>query len=86
MSSLGIPGTEPKDKRPSGTVRELIARLQKMDPDAVVRHIPARSSGVSDSVYPREDVGFVSQYGYVLPTRDYLSRSDDAETFPVVWI
>lgn len=85
MSSLGVPGTESKDKRPHGTVRELIARLQLMDPDAVVRRIPARSSGVSDPVWPREDVGFVSSYGYVLSAKQYGAKEDDPK-FPVVWL
>lgn len=79
------------------TCGQLIALLQTFDPDAPVRHIPARSSGLSDSVYPRQADGFVSQYGQVLPRgsvkckyqagyNGYGPHDDETPIFPVVWI
>ena len=72
------------------TVGYLIEQLQRMDPNAVVRRIPANSSGVSESVWPREGAALVSRYGYVLPvdmnSRDGRAEAERSHTFPVVWL
>ena len=59
-------------------VRELIEALAKMDQDAPVLRLPRKSSGVSESVHPRQS--------YILPIDAYGPPKDGTEPFPVVWL
>lgn len=85
MAQLGVPGFDSKKKIHGITAGELIEKLKEVPPDTPVRSIPVRSSGVSDSVFPRIKNGFVSKYGYVLPADMYRPDKEE-DTFLVVWL
>lgn len=67
------------------TVAELIEFLQTIDPETVIRAIPARSSGVSDPASFRLQDAIKSKYGYVLPAELY-GRGDSEDAGKVLFI
>jgi hypothetical protein len=72
--------------------RQMIEFLSSVDPDAEILRIPARSSGVSDRVYPRAGEGAKSRYGYILPLDGYFGARaveelrSKGEVRQVVWL
>ena len=66
--------------------KELIAFLQKLDPEAEV--VIPQGNAMSTSPWPRSGEGFKSSWGYTLPD-GYVGFSEakaQGKTFPVVWL